>query len=138
MALDLVPWSFWRFPALRSFWDWDEEEEWSLSATAPSGLSISEDDKNVYVTAALPGVDPKDVEVTFDKGILWIKGENKEEEKGRKYYRKATNAFSYRVAVPGDIDPKAEPSATCKNGVMTVTFAKSAMAQPKKIAVKAA
>jgi HSP20 family protein len=100
------------------------------------GLSVSEDEKNVYVEAALPGIDPKDVEITLDKGILWIKGEAKEEEKQKKFYRKSARSFSYRVAVPGDINTKVEPNAVSKNGVMKVTFAKSPAAEPKKIAVK--
>lgn len=138
MAFDLVPSSFWSFPSFRipSLWeDWEEEEK-ELMKGVPSGLSVYEDDKNIYVEAAVPGIEPKDIEVTFDRGLLWIKAEAKEEEKGKKYYRKASRSYSYRVAVPGEIDEKTEPSATCKNGVMTVVFAKKAKAQPKKIAVK--
>ena len=133
--VDLVPGSLWRFPRLPSIWE--DDEDWGLMTNTPTGLTISEDEKNVYVEAAVPGVDPKDIEVTFSKGVVWIKGESKEEEKKKKYYRKAMSSFSYRVAVPGDVDPKAEPQAECKNGKMTVTFAKAPQAQPKKIAVKA-
>ena len=133
MTYDLLPNSLWRFPTMRS---WDEDEDWGLSTTSPSSLSISEDEKHVFVEAALPGVDPKDVEITFDKGVVWIKGETKFEEKGKKYYRKAASHFSYRVAVPGEIDANKEPEATSKNGVMTVAFAKSPASQPKKITVK--
>lgn len=102
-----------------------------------NGLSVSEDDKNVYVEASVPGLDPKEIEVTFSKGMLTIKGEKKEEEKGKTFHKKATRFFFYRVA-PGDVDPKSEPQATCKNGVMTVIFAKVPEAKPRKIAVKTA
>lgn len=122
---------FTRFP----FWADDED---FVPTTTPSDLAISEDDKKVYVEAAVPGINPSDIEVTFDKGIVWIKGETKEEESKKKYYRKATSSFSYRVAVPGEIDHTTEPEATCKNGVMTVAFTKAEKAQPKKIAVKSA
>ncbi len=132
MAFDLVR----TFPSLRVPSFWDEDDELMTAGNTPSGLSVSEDEKNVFVETALPGVDPKDVEITFDKGILWVKGETQQEEKKKKYYRKATSAFSYRVAIPGDVDPNVEPEATCKNGVMTITFAKSPASQPKKIAVK--
>lgn len=111
-------------------WDWD------LATNTPSGLTISEDDRFVYVSANLPGVDPKDVEVTFDKGVVWIKGEMVEEEKDKKYYRKASSSFSYRVAIPGDIDLDKEPEATSKHGIMTVKFVKKPRSQPKKITVK--
>lgn len=135
MSTDLTPY-FWRFPTMRLPSLWEDDDDWHGPANVPSGLSISEDDTSVYVSAALPGVDPKDVEVTFDKGYLWVKGEAKEEEKEKKFYRKATSSFSYRVAVPGDLDSNAEPDASYKNGVMTVSFAKSPKTQPRKIAVK--
>ncbi|MEM3063525.1 MAG: Hsp20/alpha crystallin family protein [Nitrososphaerota archaeon] len=133
MVKSLIPASFWQFPSLKSFW---EDEDWEITTT-PSGLSISEDDQNVYVEAALPGLEPDDIEVSFDKGVLWIKGEAKEETTKKKYYRKATSSFSYRVVVPGDLDPNKEPTASYKNGLMRVTFAKSPASQPKKIKVKA-
>jgi HSP20 family protein len=115
---------------------WDDDDD-TMTVSSPSGLSVSEDEKNVYVEASMPGLDAKDIEVTFDKGVVWVKGEAKEEEKNKKYYRRASRSFSYRVAVPGEVNPDAEPEATYKNGVMTVTFAKSPKKQPKKIAVKA-
>jgi HSP20 family protein len=134
MTYDLTPSSFWRFPSLRPITGWDDDDD--MTVTTPSGLSISEDDTHVYVETALPGIDPKDVEITFDKGMLWVKGETKEEEKKKKYYRKATSSFSYRVAIPGDIDPNKEPVATAKHGIMTIAFAKSPVSSPKKISVK--
>ncbi|OGD86356.1 hypothetical protein A2870_00565 [Candidatus Curtissbacteria bacterium RIFCSPHIGHO2_01_FULL_41_11] len=123
----------WGFPTLFE----ELEEDLLPTATTISGLSISEDDKNVYVEAAVPGIEPKNVDVTFNKGILTIMGEKTEEEKaGKKYYRKASTSFSYRVLVLGEIDPNKEPKAEAKNGVMTVTFAKIPESKPKKIAVK--
>lgn len=133
MALDIVPGSLWRFPISRTLWE--DDDDYSMTS-APSGLSIAEDDTHVFIEAAVPGIDPKDVEITFDKGILWIKGEKKEEEKSKKYYRKATSSFSYRVTVPGDIDFNTEPEATTKHGVMTITFTKAAKSLPKKITIK--
>jgi len=134
MPTDITPY-FWRFPSMRLPSLWEDDDDWN-PGTTPSGLSISEDDASVYVSAALPGVDPKDIEVTFDKGYVWVKGEAKEEEKEKKFYRKATSSFSYRVAVPGELDQNKEPDASYKNGVMTVTFAKSPKTQPRKIMVK--
>lgn len=137
MANDLVPRRF-LFPSLlSSFWD---DDDGFAQIPSTNGLAVSEDDKSVYVEAHLPGIDPKDVEVTLQDGYVWIRGEAKEEEenKKRKYYRQASRAFSYRVAVPADADTNTEPAATYKNGVMTVAFNKSAATQPKRIAVKTA
>lgn len=132
MAFEMVTSPFQRFPQI-----WEEEENLLPSTTNISGLSIYEDDKNVYVEAAVPGIDPKNVEVTYDKGILWIKAEKEEEEKSKKYYRKASSSFSYRLLVPGNLDPNKEPQAEGKNGIMTVAFAKAAETKPKKIQIKA-
>lgn len=133
MTLDLIPRSFLRFPAF-----WDEDEDWLPMTSGSSGLSVSEDDKHVYVEAAVPGLDPKDIEVTFHKGVLWIKGEAKEEkeDKARKYYRRAARSFSYQVAVPGVIDESVEPEAEYKDGIMAVTFKKQPTVAPKKLTVK--
>ncbi len=132
MPFNIVPRSLWQMPSL-----WEDDED--VANWAPtSGVTISEDEKNVFVSAHLPGVSEEDVDMTFDKGMLWIKADTKEEEedKKKKYYRKATSNFSYRVAVPGDIDLSSEPQAEYKNGIITVTFVKSVHAQPKKITVK--
>lgn len=133
MTFDITPSRFWTIP---SRWqDWDEDD--IMPTTGMNNLSISEDDKNVYIEAAVPGIDPKEVDITFDKGMLWIKAEKKEEEKdkNKKFYRRATSSFSYRIAVPGEIDPNAEPQADIDHGVVKITFAKSPKSQPKKITV---
>lgn len=135
MAFDLIPRSFWNMPnRLPSIF---EEDDWA-SFLPSSGLTISEDESKVYVEAAVPGLNPDDIEVTFDKGILWIRGSalEKEEDKHRKFYRRASSSFSYRVAVPGEIDDSAEPDAVYSNGVMRITFNKMPQTEPKKIAVR--
>ncbi len=136
---DIIPKRFLTFPQISLSDFWGEDENW-LTPTNQSGLSIYEDDKRIYIEAALPGLDPKDIEITFHEGYLWIRGEKKEEEKNKKkkFYRKAATSFSYRVAVPGEIDEKSEPEAIYENGVMKVVFNKAPKVQPKKIKVKVA
>jgi HSP20 family protein len=130
----LIPRSFWSFPYV-----FDEEEGGSLQEFSEwSGLSVSEDDRHIYVEASVPGIKPEEIEMTFEKGILWIKAEKKEEVKDnkKKYYRRAMNQFSYRLAVPGNIDENKQPEATCKNGVLKVTFTKTQKSEPRKIPIK--
>lgn len=138
MSYDLIPSRFLSFPSIQLPSIWNDNDDWLTSPSSPSGLSVSEDEKKIYVEAALPGIDPKNIEVTFQDGYLWVKGETKEEEKdkSKKYYREATKSFSYRVAVPGDIDNNIDPIANYKHGVMTVAFMKYPKTQPKKIQVK--
>lgn len=135
------PRSAWSFPAVRfpfSALDESEEESWLKDFSDPSGLSVSEDDHHVYVEAALPGVSAQEIEMTFDKGILWIKAEKREleEDKRKKYYRKATSSFSYRVAIPGEVSEQSEPEATFKNGMLKVTFPKTTKKESKRIPIK--
>ncbi len=139
MSSNLIPTRLLSFPNLSLPSIWDEAEDWLTSPTnQSSGLSVSEDENHVYVEAAVPGIDPKDIDITFQDGYLWIRGESKQEEenKKKKYYRRASQSFSYRVAVPGDIDTTKEPEATYKHGMMNISFAKSPKVEPKKIQVK--
>lgn len=132
----LVPRSFWSMPQLSSMFD---EDDWGFMSNTPSGLSVSEDDKNVYIEAAMPGVDPKDVEITYEKGVIKISGSNKLEEKdGRKIRKRSQSEFYYEFSLPGDADVNAEPEAQIKNGVVKLDFPKAPKAQPKRINVKAA
>lgn len=131
---NLIPRDYFGIPTLADI----ESDVLAFPQTQGGNISIFEDEKNVYVEAAVPGVIPEDIEVSYDRGVLWIRGETQTEEKGgnKKYYKKAANAFSYKVAVPGDIDEKTNPEAFCENGVVMITFPKSVHAAPKKISVK--
>ena len=115
-----------------------EEEMTGWDMGGHTGLSISEDKDHVFVEADMPGLKADDIELTFERGTLWIRGEKKEEEtnKDKKYYRKALKSFSYRVVVPGAIDEKKEPEADYKDGVIKITFHKTQQGQAKKIKVK--
>jgi HSP20 family protein len=128
----LIPRSFF-MPSL-----WDEEDSvWTMSSQ-PSGLSVSEDKDHVYVEAQVPGVDPDKIEVTFDKGVLWIKAHQESQEKNeeKKFYRKSVSSFSYNVKVPETVNLNIEPQAVCKNGVIKLSFDKTPEVQPKKISVR--
>ena len=114
---------------------WDDED---FPVAATRDLDLYETDDEVVVKASIAGVSEDKLDITFEKGVLWIRAEEEQEEKeGKKYYRKASRSYSYKVAVPGDIDMGKEPTAEINNGVVTVTFKKAEKAKPKKISVKA-
>jgi HSP20 family protein len=136
MSSDLVPSNAWSFPLMR-FSSLVDDDSWLKQSTVPSGLSITEDEEYVYVDAALPGVKTDDIDISYHNGVLRVTGEVKDEEKqSRKSYHKMTAAFSYQVAVPGEVDLNADPEATCVDGVLTVAFPKTKASTPKKIAIK--
>ena len=114
------------------FW----EDEW-VSGTGDTGLDVYETDDEIIVEAAVAGVKPDKIDITFEKGVLTVAAQEEEkQDKKRKYYRKSSRAYAYRIAVPGNIDPKAEPEAEVENGVLIVRFKKAEEAKPKKIAIK--
>lgn len=128
----LAPYVFAEWPALSEVF-----EEFSPWAGRVSDVTVSEDEAHVFVEAALPGIKPDEIEVTFDRGILYIRGERKFEEtdKKRKFYRKANSTFSYQVSVPGELDDKIEPKASFEHGLIKISFAKQKAVMPKRIKV---
>ena len=114
---------------------WDED---LFDSTANSNLNVYETKSNVIVEANVAGVDSEDLDITFEKGVLWIQAKKKQEEKDeeRKYYSRSSFSYSYKVAVPGEIDLSNEPEVTINSGVLRVEFRKSELAKPKKLKVK--
>lgn len=121
---------------LKNFFDFDGERYGCLSKSENEGLSVYEDEGNVYVEAALPGVSKKDVKIVFEKGVLWIKAESKSEKKDVKYHLKSQESFSYRILIPSRVDENSSPDASLKDGMLTIAFAKSKSAKAKTIDIK--
>lgn len=114
---------------------WDEED--FSHATTSENLDVYETKDESVVKANVAGVNPDKVEITFEKGVLTISArEESEEKEGKRYYKKATRSYSYRIAIPGNIDLAAEPEAKIEHGIVTVTFKKAEEEKPKKIAIK--
>jgi HSP20 family protein len=117
-----------------SVWDWDSDE--FLASNTSDNLDVYETENEVVIKANVAGIDDEKVDITFEKGVLWIRAEEEAEEReGKKYYRKASRSYSYKVAVPGNIEVKRDPEAVIEKGVVTVTFHKAEEAKPKKISV---
>jgi HSP20 family protein len=108
-------------------------------------VDVSETDNEIQVTADLPGIDEKDIEVTLSDGVLTIKGERKaeKEEKDEKksYHRieRSSGLYSRSIALPSEVD-ESKVKADFAKGVLTVRMPKSAQARSKvkKISIKAA
>ncbi|MGM0440171.1 MAG: Hsp20/alpha crystallin family protein [Chlamydiota bacterium] len=102
-----------------------------------SNISLWEDENEVNIEVAMPGVDEDNIEITENKGVLWIKGSSKtsEDDEKRRYYYRASNSFSYQVAIPGNIDENSEPKATFKNGVLRISYPKKKAESSKKISI---
>ena len=102
-------------------------------------IDIREDTGQFLITADIPGVEPKDIEVTMENGVLTIKGERKSETRGEgdNGYRRVERghgSFYRRFTLPDTADAEAI-SASGKHGVLELVIPKRAALQPKRIAV---
>ena len=101
-------------------------------------INLVEDEKEYRVTAELPGVDEKDIQVNVTREGLTISGEKKEEseEKGKNVYRfeRSFGTFQRLIRLPDDVDG-AKTAATFKKGILKVVIPKRADAAPKTIEI---
>ena len=108
----------------------------SLAGTWPS-VEISDTDKEIKVSAEVPGLDQKDIEVVLDAGVLTLKGEKRSETRGEQFSERFYGRFERRIPLGADIEED-KIEARFKNGVLDVVLPKSAKAQSqvKRIAIK--
>jgi HSP20 family molecular chaperone IbpA len=106
-----------------------------------SSLSANlwEEDDNLFVKMALPGISKENINIEIDADTIRIKGERKEDEKEeskKKYYfRSLDTQFEQIFNLPIMVDSdKAE--ASFENGVLTVKLPKAEQYKPKKIVIK--
>ena len=143
--MPIIPWR-----PMHPHWDPFEDmeqmlEQWpsllpaKLAGFTPA-VDVYEKDGNVVVETPLAGVDPKDVEVSFENGSIVIQGktERKSEVDEKNFYRKEVRQGSFyrRVPLPAPVkEDKAE--ATSENGVLKIVAPKAAEApKAKKISIK--
>lgn len=103
-------------------------------------VNVVEGDKEIKISAELPGMDEKDINVSLSHGVLTINGEKKEEEehRGKNYYRMERSYGSFRrsIPLPSEVDDD-KVEAVFKKGVLTINLPKTAKAQAhKQIPVK--
>jgi HSP20 family protein len=102
-------------------------------------VDIYEDEESVTLRFELAGVEPKDVDVRFENGVLTVKGERKleKEDKRENYHRveRSYGTFTRSFTLPGTLDPE-RIKAEAKNGVLQITLPKKAEAKPRAIQVK--
>ena len=100
-----------------------------LSGLGWPQIDIDETDKEVRITAELPGLDEKDVSLEIAHGVLSISGEKKSasEDKDRRFSERYYGRFERRIPLEDVDEDKA--SAAFKNGILTITAPKSAEAK---------
>jgi HSP20 family protein len=116
-------------------------EIFGSAADAAPHVDVSEDDDAYEITADLPGVEEKDIEVTLKENLLTLRGEQKmeREEKKKDYHmtERRHGSFERSFRLPDNVDAEKIKAAFDK-GVLTLTLPKSAKAKAteRKIAIK--
>ena len=102
----------------------------SATFAQPGGwpnVEVVEGDKHLVVSAELPGLSEKDVEITLDDDGLTLRGERKAEQNGEQqgfvFSERFFGRFQRSIALPSEVD-KDGVSASMKDGVLTVTLPK--------------
>jgi HSP20 family protein len=122
-----------KFPSI-----FQDGNNWLGSEWVPR-IDIKENEHQYVVTADVPGVDPKDIQVTMANGMLSIKGERKEEkEDDKRGYRRREcfmGSFERSFLMPDTADSN-NIVAKGKNGVLTIEIGKKATAKPQTIKIQ--
>jgi HSP20 family protein len=109
-------------------------QEESMSDWAPE-VDIYEDEKGIQVRADIPGIDPKDVKVNVENGMLTVSGERtqEKEEKKENYHRmeRSYGSFCRTFSLPDYADAD-KIEASYKNGVLHVSVPKKAGVESKQ------
>jgi len=117
------------------------ENQDSASVSWIPHVDIREEAERFVVTADVPGVEPKDIEITADKGVLTVRGERRTEKQaaadGFERVERASGTFLRRFTLPESADAEAI-KATHVNGVLELSIPKRPQEQPRRIAVQAA
>jgi HSP20 family protein len=102
-------------------------------------LDIFETNEAVIVKAEVPGIEPKDIQVTLNNQLLTIAGEKKFEktEKDEKFYRmeRSTGSFARSIQIPVPVDAN-KVNATFKHGLLKIEMPKTAAAKGTSIPVR--
>lgn len=116
---------------------------WSEPGLVAAGFSprvdVAETDKDIKVSAELPGMDEKDITVEMDETSMTIRGERKEEkeDKGKNWYTREQSYGSFHrvIPLPANVE-SGKAKATFKKGLLTVTVPKREEEQAKRKAIK--
>lgn len=123
--------------ALRSSLADEVERAWSRDRFPR--MTLQDTAAQLVLTAELPGLSDKDVELSIHQDVLTLSGKRKPDApQGYLVHRqeRAPYEFAKSFALPAKVDPE-KSTATLKDGVLKITLPKIPEAQPRQIAVKA-
>jgi HSP20 family protein len=126
----------------RLFSNWDHNESSGVNATWVPSVDINEFDDRFQLFVDVPGVEPRNVDITLESGVLTITGERflqaeKSDEKVvRRREERGSGRFYRRFVLPDTVDAD-NVKAIDRHGVLEILIPKKAKAQPRRIEVAA-
>jgi HSP20 family protein len=134
--------ALWGTP-FRTLWASNWAGTGAQAATWPLPLDVYANTDEVVIVAAVPGLGPEEIEITYDQGVVTFAGQlpnvaASEEGQGATWYLHELPNGSFRrsVTLPFDVDAEAI-EATFEHGVLRLTLPKAEQARPKQIQVRA-
>jgi HSP20 family protein len=125
--------SFMREPLGALDWPFGGRGKWTPA------IDVGENDEEIVVRAELPGMDPKDLEITITGNQLVLGGEKKEatESKGKDFYHNESRYGSFRrtIPLPDGVDSE-NAAAQYANGVLTLRLKKTRPTPAKRVEVQ--
>jgi HSP20 family protein len=113
-------------------------DDWALGGSWAPAVDIYEQDGNIVLSAELPGVDPKDVDVRVENNVLTLRGERKwnNDVQRENYHRveRAYGSFARSFTLPSVVATD-QIKADFKDGMLRLTLPKREEAKPKQISI---
>ena len=117
------------------------DDEWALGGSWAPAVDIFEKEGNIVLTAELPGIETKDVDIKVENNVLTLQGERKFDKELQKenFHRveRAYGSFTRSFTLPNVVDTE-KIKAEFKDGVLKLTLPKREEAKPKQIHVQVA
>lgn len=118
--------------------DGDSDQSNVVTSQWAPRVDIKEEPERFLIQADIPGVDPKDIEIDMDNGILSIRGErsteSRQEDAGYSRVERSHGSFYRRFALPDSADPNGI-TASGKHGVLEIGIPKKPETKPRRIEV---
>jgi len=124
----------------RPVFDRAERADFATKADWAPKVDVKEEKDKFVILADIPGIDPKDIDITMEKGILTISGHREEEKKsaqeGYQRVERSSGRFYRRFNMPEAVD-ESKISAKGQHGVLEIVIPKIEDALPRKITIQA-
>jgi len=119
----------------------EKKEKWSNLGGEPEGqlaVDVYQTDKYLVIQSAIAGIDPKDLDISFEREVITIRGwRGKQSEEEGDYFTQECfwGPFSREVILPVEIDPE-RAEATMKEGILTIRAPKILKEKKRKISIR--